>query len=297
MSVISSVDESIKANGVEGDDSGDDWEIGLGNLIINLDEDLEKDRRKLEMNRVLSIKSSVKRCEDIAFSCASTVLDGLTNQSAQPPAPVARGNAPCKEPSKKIKVKRANFPNAKDKIVSLDTAYGIPEVCIGKRQDSQGRLTEAMEMNSAVEQEKLAKLNTSDVTISCAKGKEEKRGSKAHGRTLKRERDTARTRKEKQGDALASLSFNGVRATENDCAVQAEENPCHCEDGEMGDSRGGVGARIMGSAIVVNNLEEIDAPARTAKTVRERPRWPPLLYVLVCLPHRLQTCLFHRTIH
>ncbi|KAL2092864.1 hypothetical protein ACEWY4_012662 [Coilia grayii] len=272
MSVISSVDESIKANGVESYDSGDDWEIGLGNLIINLDADLEKDRRKLEMNRVLSIKSSVKRCEDIAFSCATTVLDGLTNQSAQPPAPVARGNASCKESSKKFKVRKTNSSNVKDKILSLDTLYGIPKVCIGKRQESQGRLTEAIEMNSVADQEKLAKLNTSDVTISCAKGKEEKRVSKTHSRTLKRERDTARTRKEKQGDALVSLKFSGVRAPENDCAVEAEENPCHCEDSEMGDSKGGVGARIMGSSIVVNKLEEIDAPSRTQKTLQVRTR-------------------------
>ncbi|XP_041957186.1 zinc finger protein 608 isoform X2 [Alosa sapidissima] len=267
MSVISSVDESIKANGVDTYDSGDDWEIGLGNLIINLDADLEKDQRKLEMNRVLSIKSNVKRCEDLAFSCATTVLDGLTNPSAQPPS-VARGNA-CKE-SKKFKVKRSNSSNVKDKILSLDTLYGIPKVCIGKRQESQGRLGEATEMNSAADQEN-SKLNTSDVTISCAKGKEEKRG-KNHSRTLKRERDTVRTRKEKQGDALASLDFSGVRASENDCAVEGEENPCHSEDSEMGDSKGGVGARIMGSAIVVNKIEEIDAPARTQKTLQVRTR-------------------------
>lgn len=267
MSVISSVDESIKASGADTYDSGDDWEIGLGNLIYNLDADLEKDRRKLEMNRVLNIKSNVKRCEDLAFSCATTVLDGLTNPSAQPPS-VSRGNA-CKE-SKKFKVKKSNSSNVKDNILSLDTVYGIPKVCIGKRQESQGRLREATEMNSAADQEN-SKLNTSDVTISCAKGKEEKRG-KNHSRTLKRERDAVRTRKEKQSDALASLGFTGVRASENDCAVEGEENPCHCEDSEMGDSTGGVGARIMGSAIVVNKIEEIDAPARTQKTVRRRPK-------------------------
>ncbi|XP_031425972.1 zinc finger protein 608 isoform X2 [Clupea harengus] len=267
MSVISSVDESIKASGADTYDSGDDWEIGLGNLIYNLDADLEKDRRKLEMNRVLNIKSNVKRCEDLAFSCATTVLDGLTNPSAQPPS-VSRGNA-CKE-SKKFKVKKSNSSNVKDNILSLDTVYGIPKVCIGKRQESQGRLREATEMNSAADQEN-SKLNTSDVTISCAKGKEEKRG-KNHSRTLKRERDAVRTRKEKQSDALASLGFTGVRASENDCAVEGEENPCHCEDSEMGDSTGGVGARIMGSAIVVNKIEEIDAPARTQKTLQVRTR-------------------------
>lgn len=288
MSVISSLDESIKANGVDTYDSGDDWEIGLGNLIINLDADLEKDQRKLEMNRVLSIKSSVKRCEDLAYSCATTVLDGLTNPSAQPSS-VARGNA-CKE-SKKLKVKKSNSSNVKDKIVSLDTLYGIPKVCIGKRQESQGRLREATEMNSATDQEN-SKLNTSDVTISCAKGKEEKRG-KNHSRTLKRERDTVRTRKEKQGDAPASLDFSGVRASENDCAVEGEENPCHCEDGEMGDSKGGVGARIMGSAIVVNKIEEIDAPARTQKTVRQTP-WNIFIYSLAYYVCR-QTNIF--TLH
>lgn len=40
----------MDANPVETYDSGDEWDIGVGNLIIDLDADLEKDQQKLEMS-------------------------------------------------------------------------------------------------------------------------------------------------------------------------------------------------------------------------------------------------------
>lgn len=42
--------KGIDANPVETYDSGDEWDIGVGNLIIDLDADLEKDQQKLEMS-------------------------------------------------------------------------------------------------------------------------------------------------------------------------------------------------------------------------------------------------------
>lgn len=45
MSVnISTAGKGVDPNTVDTYDSGDDWEIGVGNLIIDLDADLEKDR-------------------------------------------------------------------------------------------------------------------------------------------------------------------------------------------------------------------------------------------------------------
>ncbi|CAI5792968.1 finger 609 isoform X1 [Podarcis lilfordi] len=42
--------KGVDANPVETYDSGDEWDIGVGNLIIDLDADLEKDQQKLEMS-------------------------------------------------------------------------------------------------------------------------------------------------------------------------------------------------------------------------------------------------------
>ncbi|KAM4676385.1 zinc finger protein 609 isoform 2-T2 [Discoglossus pictus] len=42
--------KGLDTNPVETYDSGDEWDIGVGNLIIDLDADLEKDQQKLEMS-------------------------------------------------------------------------------------------------------------------------------------------------------------------------------------------------------------------------------------------------------
>uniref|UniRef100_A0A8C4X173 C2H2-type domain-containing protein n=1 Tax=Eptatretus burgeri TaxID=7764 RepID=A0A8C4X173_EPTBU len=50
MSVMSGAAGAEQGNAVDAYDSGDDWEIGVGDLIIDLDADLEKDRQKLEQS-------------------------------------------------------------------------------------------------------------------------------------------------------------------------------------------------------------------------------------------------------
>ncbi|MBN3307879.1 ZN609 protein, partial [Amia calva] len=42
--------KGVDSNAVDTYDSGDEWDIGVGNLIIDLDADLEKDQQKLEMS-------------------------------------------------------------------------------------------------------------------------------------------------------------------------------------------------------------------------------------------------------
>ncbi|XP_030643642.1 zinc finger protein 608 [Chanos chanos] len=267
MSVTSSVEESIKPNGVDTYDSGDDWEIGVGNLIIDLDADLEKDRQKLEMNRILSIKSTVKGCDDLAYNCANAtaVLDGLTCPSVQPC--VARGNV--SKDSKKFRLKKRNSSNDSDKFPSLDTLCGIPKVCISKRREAQGRPREAFEMNSAPDQMN-SNPDTSDVTVSCAKGKEGKKG-KNQSKGLKREKDSVRTRKDKQSDGPTSFEFGP--ASENGCAFGGKENPCYCGDNGMGDiNRGGMDAGMRGSAIVVEKTDETSTPDHIQKTLNIKTR-------------------------
>uniref|UniRef100_A0AAY4D0J8 C2H2-type domain-containing protein n=1 Tax=Denticeps clupeoides TaxID=299321 RepID=A0AAY4D0J8_9TELE len=80
MSVIPSAEERVRASGADAGDSGDDWEIGLGNLIVHLDAELERDRRKLEMNRVPGVR---RRPEDAAFGCAAAALGGLSASASQ----------------------------------------------------------------------------------------------------------------------------------------------------------------------------------------------------------------------
>lgn len=204
MSVTSSVGQSSKANGVDAYDSSDDWEIGLGDLIIDLEADLEKDRRKAEMNRILTVKSPA---DELAFGVvaesASAAFDGLASPAA----------SFCTE-VRRFKEKRRNSSasDGGDKSRSLDQLppRAVPKVCITKRREAQGRPGEAFEMNS------------SDANAPCAKGKEGKRG-KHQGKGLKKEKDCVRTRKEKHGEAF---EFENGRAF-----GRTEESACYCANG------------------------------------------------------------------
>uniref|UniRef100_A0A671KWN6 Zinc finger protein 608-like n=1 Tax=Sinocyclocheilus anshuiensis TaxID=1608454 RepID=A0A671KWN6_9TELE len=166
-------------HGADPDDSGDDWEIGVGNLIIDLEADLEKDRQRLEMNRVLSVKSAA--------------FDGLTRASAASEQPLL-----CKEP-KKFKLKRRNSTTDTDRFPSLEMVSGIPKVCVGKRREAQGRGGEMSSAPAPVD---------SDQPTPPARAKDGKKG-KPQSKGVKREKDSARTRKEKPSDEFGPLSENG----------------------------------------------------------------------------------------
>lgn len=203
MSVSSSLQQRIKTHGADPDDSGDDWEIGVGNLIIDLDADLEKDRQRLEMNRVLSVKSAVEGREELEYNCSSAgaAFDGLTRASAASEQPFL-----CKEP-KKFKLKRRNSTTDTDRFPSLEIVSGIPKVCVGKRREAQGR---GGEMNSAP-----APVD-SDEPAPLVRTKDGKKG-KTQSKGVKREKDSAKTRKEKPNDEFGPLSENGsaLGGTEN----------------------------------------------------------------------------------
>lgn len=203
MSVTSSAGQRTKANGVDAYDSGDDWEIGLGDLIIDLEADLEKDRRKSEMNRILTVKSPA---EDLPFGVAaestSTGFDGLVSPTANFCTEVRR-----------FKEKRRNScaSDGGDRLRSLEPPpRAVPKVCIAKRREAQGRPGEVFEMNS------------SDANALCAKGKEGKRG-KHQSKGLKKEKDCVRTRKEKHGEGF---EFENARSF-----GRTEESACYCANG------------------------------------------------------------------
>ncbi|XP_059549732.1 zinc finger protein 608 isoform X4 [Myotis daubentonii] len=193
MSVnISTAGKGVDPNTVDTYDSGDDWEIGVGNLIIDLDADLEKDRQKFEMNNSTNTTSSSnsKDCGGLASGGAgatAALADGLKFASVQPSAP--QGNS-HKETSKS-KVKRSKTSKDANKSLPSAALYGIPEISsTGKRQEVQGRPGEATGMNSALGQSvsgggggnpngNSTGTGTSAVTAgatSCGKSKEEKPG-------------------------------------------------------------------------------------------------------------------------
>lgn len=104
--------KGVDSNAVDTYDSGDEWDIGVGNLIIDLDADLEKD--KLEM-------SGTKDGDGMAASSAVAALpDNIKFINPVPPPPIK---------DSKSKAKRSK--NSKDSSKS-----STPD---GAKKDSQGR--------------------------------------------------------------------------------------------------------------------------------------------------------------
>ncbi|GCB60427.1 zinc finger protein 608 isoform X1 [Scyliorhinus torazame] len=223
MSVNSSIATSkgVDSNAVDTYDSGDDWEIGVGNLIIDLDADLEKDRQKLEMNNSSASSSrtsiaasgssssnnssSSKDCgANVAAAAASALSDSLkfTSSSAQPPS----GNS--HKETGKSKVKRSKTSKDANKSLSSASLYGIPEISsAGKRQEVQGRPGEVSGMNSALGQTVSSSSNSSSSGCNnniinnpaignCTKGKDEKAGKGSGRGGSKRDKEAGRSRKD-----------------------------------------------------------------------------------------------------
>lgn len=243
MSVTSSVGQSSTVNGVDAHDSGDDWEIGLGDLIIDLEADLEKDCRKAEMNRMLTVKSPADELQfGVAAESASAAFDGRASPAA----------SFCTE-VRRFKEKRRNScaSDSGDKSRSLEPPpRAVPKVCIAKRREAQGRPGEAFEMNH------------SDASAPCAKGKEGKRG-KHQGKGVKKEKDCVRTRKEKHGEAF---EFENGRAFGRN-----EESACYCANGGTAVmDRDGMDAKgIRAGAFVVEEDGGSCEREHNHKTVRD----------------------------
>ncbi|XP_007486544.2 zinc finger protein 608 isoform X2 [Monodelphis domestica] len=302
MSVnISTAGKGVDPNTVDTYDSGDDWEIGVGNLIIDLDADLEKDRQKLEMNNSSNStsSSSSKDCGSLASSGANatTVLaDGLKFASVQPSAP--QGNS-HKETSKS-KVKRSKTSKDANKSLPSAALYGIPEISsAGKRQEVQGRPGEATGMNSALGQSVSSSscgnpnsnnTNTSTSTTiaatgaaSCGKNKEEKTGKNQTSRGSKRDKETGKSRKDKHdllqghtngsgGQVPSGGHLYGFGAKGNDGG-----SPYHCGDtGSVTSSPGGEVSKnasdsgLLGNSILVKKEEDEENHRRIKKLKTEK---------------------------
>ncbi|XP_066499740.1 zinc finger protein 608 [Hoplias malabaricus] len=189
MSVSSSVAaRSVRLSGADAYDSGDEWEIGLGDLIIDLDADLEKERRRAEMSsRALALRAAAEAGDDEEARERERTLE----------LDAARATL-CKE-ARKFKEKRRHSAAV---VVVVD---GEPQ--------GHGRAVELSGMSGC------------DMSGSCAKAKEAKRG-RSPGRALKREakESSIRARKDRHGGGDAAVA----------AGLGPQEKPCYCgESGAM----------------------------------------------------------------
>ncbi|XP_075267131.1 zinc finger protein 608 isoform X2 [Opisthocomus hoazin] len=286
----STAGKGVDPNAVDTYDSGDDWEIGVGNLIIDLDADLEKDRQKFEMNNstntTSSSNTSSKDCGGLASSGAnatSALADGLKFASVQPSAP--QGNSSHKETSKS-KVKRSKTSKDANKSLPSAALYGIPEISsAGKRQEVQGRPGEATGMNSALGQSVSTNPNgnnnnTSNTTTiaSCGKNKEEKPGKAPGSRGSKRDKDAGKSRKDKQHDLQQGHPNGGGAGSSQPPPGHlygfgakggggGSSSPFHCTSvGEVSKSTPDSG--LMGNSILVKKEEEEEENHRRIKKLK-----------------------------
>ncbi|XP_057265642.1 zinc finger protein 608 isoform X1 [Pezoporus wallicus] len=288
----STAGKGVDPNAVDTYDSGDDWEIGVGNLIIDLDADLEKDRQKLEMNNSTSTTSSSntssKDCGGLASSGANTtsaLADGLKFASVQPSAP--QGNSSHKETSKS-KLKRSKTSKDANKSLPSAALYGIPEISsAGKRQEVQGRPGEATGMNSSLGQSTSSNPNSNNTTsnsttiASCVKNKEEKPGKAAPGsRGSKRDKDGGKSRKDKQHD-LQQGHPNGSGGGSSQAppghlygfgakgGSGGRSSPFQCTSSAMGEvSKSTPDSGLLGNSILVKKEEEEEESHRRIKKLK-----------------------------
>ncbi|GAB0206460.1 zinc finger protein 608 [Grus japonensis] len=294
MSVnTSTAGKGVDPNAVDAYDSGDDWEIGVGNLIIDLDADLEKDRQKFEMNNSTNITSSSsstissKHCGGLASSGAnatSALADGLKFASVQPSAPM--GSSSHKETSKS-KVKRSRTSKDDNKSLPSAALYGIPEISsAGKRQEVQGHPGETTGMNSALGQNVSSNLNSNNNTTSnntsasCGKNKEEKPGKKQGSRGSKQDKNVGKSRKDKQhdlqqghpnGSGSSQASSGHLYGYGTKGGGGGSSSPFHCTSSTMGEvSKSTLDLGLLGNSVLVKKEEEEESHRRIKRLKIEK---------------------------
>ncbi|XP_064421827.1 zinc finger protein 609 [Latimeria chalumnae] len=125
--------KGVDSNPVDTYDSGDEWDIGVGNLIIDLDADLEKDQQKLEM-------SGSKEAGLSAPNAVATLPDNIKFVT---PLQTPQGK------ESKSKSKRSKSGKDPGKPVTSTSLYGSTDGTSG-RKDVQGRSGDGTNSGSAV---------------------------------------------------------------------------------------------------------------------------------------------------
>ncbi|XP_018426699.1 PREDICTED: zinc finger protein 608 isoform X2 [Nanorana parkeri] len=286
MSVsTSTICKGVDSNAVDVYDSGDDWEIGVGNLIIDLDADLEKDRQKFEMSNSTGSGCASKdsgHClapSGPVNSTSSTLADSLKFASVQQPSG-PQGNS-HKETSKS-KVKRSKASKDVNKSLPSASLYGIPEISssTGKRQQEAGRLGEVA---SAVGMSTALGPNTNGVGLTanttCGKNvKEERTGGKSQStRGSKRDKDSGRSRKDSTnklydlGHANSGVNTQAVVHLYGFGSGKTPGNssPFHCGSSLQGElAKNSVDSGIMGTSVLPKKEEDDEESHRRSKKLK-----------------------------
>lgn len=291
MSVsTSAIGKGVDSNAVDVYDSGDDWEIGVGNLIIDLDADLEKDRQKFEMSNSTGSGCASKdsgHClasSGPVNSTSSTLVDSLKFASVQQPS--GPQGSSHKETSKS-KVKRSKASKDVNKSLPSASLYGIPEISssTGKRQQEAGRL---VEVASTVGMSTTLGPNTNGVGLAanttCGKNiKEERTGGKSQStRGSKRDKDSGKSRKDST-NKLYDLGHanNGVNTQAvvhlygfGSGKTPGNGSPFHCGSSLQGElAKNSVDSGIMGTSVLAKNEDEDEeCPRQNKKLKTEKVR-------------------------
>ncbi|XP_053329878.1 zinc finger protein 608 isoform X2 [Spea bombifrons] len=280
-----SIGKGVDANAVDVYDSGDDWEIGVGNLIIDLDADLEKDRQKFEMsNSTNSGCVSKEGGHGLAAggtlnSTSSPLSESLKFASVQQQSSAPQENN-HKETSKS-KVKRSKTSKDSNKILSSAALYGIPEISSGacKRQQEAGRLGE---VTSTVGMSAALGHGTNGVGLtgnpSCGKnGKEEKTGGKSQStRGSKRDKDSGKSRKDNSKLYDLGHPNTGINSQAvvhlygfGSGKVSGNSSPYHCGNSLAGElAKNTVDSGIMNNSVHVKKEEEDEDSHRRNKKLK-----------------------------
>lgn len=180
----------MDAHAVETYDSGDEWDIGVGNLIIDLDADLEKDQQKLEM-------SGSKEVGIPAPNAVATLPDNIKFVT---PVPGPQG----KEGKSKSKRSKSGKDTSKP---SPGTSLFSPSEGAANKKEVQGRSGDGANAGGLVAaavpkgSEKAAKASRS-----VAGSKKDKENSSSKG---KKERSEVGTCSEKDPGVLQPVPLGG----------------------------------------------------------------------------------------
>uniref|UniRef100_A0A8D0GQ12 Zinc finger protein 609 n=1 Tax=Sphenodon punctatus TaxID=8508 RepID=A0A8D0GQ12_SPHPU len=244
--------KGVDANPVETYDSGDEWDIGVGNLIIDLDADLEKDQQKLEMSGSKEVGLS-------APNAVATLPDNIKFVTPVPGTQSKEGKSKSKR-SKSVKDGGKPAPG---------TSLFTPSEGTSGKKEVQGRSGDGMNSGGLVTaivpkgSEKSAKTSRS-----VASSKKEKEGSSSKS---KKERSEGAP-PEKETAVLQPLAL-AVRVGQYD-GSQGTEPTAAAE--QLGNTAIDTGAALNPLG-VKSEMEDGDSECRQLKKVKsEKVRTEPV---------------------
>ncbi|NXN11430.1 ZN609 protein, partial [Indicator maculatus] len=244
--------KGIDANPVETYDSGDEWDIGVGNLIIDLDADLEKDQQKLEMSG----------SKDVGLPAPNAVATLPDNIKFVSPVPGPQG----KEGKSKSKRSKSGKDSGKP---TPGTSLFTPSEGGGSKKEAQGRSGDSTNSGGLVPavtpkgSEKSAKASRS-----VAGSKKEKEGGSS--KSKKERSEAAGAAAEKEPSVLQPLAL-AVRVGQYDGGQGPE--PAAAE--QLGSIAIDTGAALNPLGVKAE-LEDGDSECRQLKKVKAEKVRPVL---------------------